>query len=107
MAEMVADVALATAAVVTEKVALELPPDTVTLAGAVAVVELLLNATGTPPLGAVPLNVTVPREAVPPVTLVGLKDTETRFGNTVIVTVATLLLFVPSLAEYVKLSLPT
>ena len=57
-------------------VALLLPPGTVTLAGTLADDELSLNDTTTPPLGAGPLNVTVPTEAVPPVTVLGFSESE-------------------------------
>jgi hypothetical protein len=64
------------AIVVTVKVAVVLPAATVTLAGTVAAVLLLDRATEMPPLGAEPLKVTVPVAEVPPVTLVGLTETE-------------------------------
>lgn len=106
-AEMVADLFRVTAEVETLNVAFELPDDTVTLAGTVADVELSLNITTTPPLGAGTLNVTVPTEAVPPLTVAGLSESELNAVTTVIVTVASILLVTPSLARYVKLSLPT
>ena len=64
-----------TADVVAVNVAVELPALTVTVAGTTALVLLLDNATTTPPVGAVPVKVTVPVEEVPPVTLAGLSDT--------------------------------
>ena len=64
-----------TADVVAVNVALELPALTVTVAGTTALALLLDNATTTPPVGAVPVRVTVPMEEVPPVTLAGLSDT--------------------------------
>lgn len=73
---MVADVTAATAVVVTENVAVVCPAATVTLAGTVADVLLLPSATTAPPVGATAVNVTVPSELVPPVTAVGLNDTE-------------------------------
>jgi hypothetical protein len=71
-AEMVTEVDALTEEVATVKVALAAPAGTVTLAGTLATAELLLeSATTAPPDGAAPLNVTVPWEALPPVTLVG------------------------------------
>jgi hypothetical protein len=76
--------------VVTVKVALVLPPATVTLAGTAARVELLLASdTAMPDPGAGPLSVTVPCVALPPFTITGFSVTElTPVGVTVIVTVA-------------------
>jgi hypothetical protein len=73
---------LVTTEVVTVKVA-ELPPAaTVTLAGTVAITVLLLERVATiPPVGAGPVSVTVPVEALPPVTLVGLRPTELNAGG--------------------------
>jgi hypothetical protein len=73
---MVAVVTTATAVVVTENVAVVCPAATVTLAGTAAAVLLLPSVTNAPPVGATALNVTVPVELAPPVTLVGFKDTE-------------------------------
>ena len=54
-------------------VALVLPPGIVTSAGTVAADGVsLLSDIVTPPIGAEPLNVTVPWEGDPPMTLVGL-----------------------------------
>jgi hypothetical protein len=72
---MVVVVEAVTADVVVVNVAVELPALTVTVAGTTALVLLLDNATTTPPVGAVPVKVTVPVEEVPPVTLAGLSDT--------------------------------
>jgi hypothetical protein len=59
--------------VLTVKVALLAPAATATLAGTVAAAELSLEReTTAPPLGVGPLRVTVPVEADPPFTLVGL-----------------------------------
>ena len=82
---MVTEVELATALVVTVKVALVAPAGTVTLAGTMATAVLLLErATTAPPLGAAPLRVTVPCEELPPVTLVGLSVNEdSARGSTV------------------------
>jgi hypothetical protein len=97
---MVTDVELATGEVVIVNVALVLPPGTVTLAGSLAADELSLSDTTAPPPGAGPLKVTVPWEVLPPTTLVGFSENELNasVGETVIVTVAALLLFVPSFA---------
>jgi len=54
------------------KLAFAAPAGTVTLAGTVAIAMLLLESvTVAPPVGAAPLRVTVPVEAVPQGTLVG------------------------------------
>ena len=63
----------------TVKGALVAPVATVTLEGTVAAVVLLLESvTVAPPAGAGPLNVTVPVEEFPPVTLVGFSESEER-----------------------------
>ena len=73
---IVTGVALLTAAVAAVNVALVEPEATVTLAGTVAAPVLLLdNDTTAPPDGAPDVNVTVPVDAVPPVTLDGLTET--------------------------------
>ena len=55
------------------------PAATVTFAGTCAAdVLLLVSVTVAPPLGATPLNVTVPVDELPPVTLVGLIVTEDK-----------------------------
>ena len=62
--------------VLTVNVALDAPAAMVTLAGTVATAVLLLvSDTTAPPAGAADVKVTVPVEALPPVTLVGLSDT--------------------------------
>jgi hypothetical protein len=75
---MVAVVEADTADVVTVKLALALPAATVTVVGTDTAEELSLRETEIPPLGADPVNVTVPSEVVPPVTEVGLRLTELR-----------------------------
>jgi hypothetical protein len=78
-AEMVAVVDAVTALVFTMKVALAVPAGTVTLEGTLAAAVLLLeSATCAPPAGAGPLNVTVPVEEFPLVTLVGFSESEER-----------------------------
>ena len=70
---------LATELVVTEKVADVAPAATVTLAGTcAAVVLLLVRVTVAPPVGAAALNVSVPVEEVPPVTVAGLTATDDK-----------------------------
>src|SRR5438034_1248624 len=78
---MVTEVVVDTGLVLTVKVALVALPGTVTLAGTVATLVLLLErATTAPPLGAGPLSVTVPVEELPPVTLVGLRLSDESVG---------------------------
>ena len=74
----VAEAEEVTEVVLTVKVAVVLPAATVTEAGTVAAALLLESETDTPPVGAAPLNVTVPVDEVPPVTLVGLSETDDR-----------------------------
>ena len=78
---MVTVVEAETALVLTVNVALVAPAATVTLAGTRATVVLLLeSATCAPPAGAGPLNVTVPVDEFPPVTLVGFNASEASVG---------------------------
>jgi hypothetical protein len=64
-----------TGLVVIVNTALVLPAGTVTLAGTLAADGVsLLSDIAVPPLGAGPLNVTVPWERIPPKTLVGLTE---------------------------------
>src|SRR3979490_3294200 len=69
---------VATAVVFTGNVAVVAPAGTVTLEGALAAPLLLESATCAPPVGAGPLNVTVPVEEFPPATLVGFSESEER-----------------------------
>ena len=78
---MVTGVEAVTALVFTENVALVDPAATVTLDGTVAKVLLLERFTMTPPVGAVPLRVTVPVEEEPPFTLPGLSVTAESTGD--------------------------
>jgi hypothetical protein len=73
---MVAEDEEVTEPVVTAKFMVLLPAPTVTDVGTVAEALLLESATMTPPEGAGPLRVTVPVAGVPPVTLVGLTESE-------------------------------
>jgi len=75
LAVIVADVDAVTVLVVIGKVAINAPAATVTFAGTVAAALLLVRATADPPAGAAAVSSTVPCEAVPPVTVVGLTDT--------------------------------
>jgi hypothetical protein len=78
---IVTRVDVATALVVTGKVAVVAPAGTVTLPllGTEATAGLLLDReTTTPPLGAGPFRDTVPVEGVPPATLAGFTVTESR-----------------------------
>lgn len=58
------------------KVALTFPAAIVTVAGTLADDELSLNDTTTPPLGAGAVNVTVPWDGEPPLTVVGFNARE-------------------------------
>src|SRR5215213_6616120 len=72
----------ATAEVVTAKVTLEAPAATVTLEGTAATDGFaLLRLTRAPPLGAPPVNVTVPCAVLPPTTEVGLTLTVERLAG--------------------------
>ena len=75
---MVTVVDEATALVLTANVALAAPAATVRLEGTLAAPLLLESATCAPPVGAGPLNVTVPVEEFPPATLVGFSESEER-----------------------------
>src|SRR5216110_3131364 len=80
--EIVAEVDTRTIDVFTVKVALLLPPGTVTLAGTLAAPLLLERVTCAPPVGAGPLSVTVPVEdCTPPTTLVGFNVSEETVGR--------------------------
>ena len=77
-AVMVTELELVTAMLEIVNVALVLPLGTVTPVGRLAAGESSLSVMLTPPVGAGPLNVTVPRELFPPTTTVGLTVTELR-----------------------------
>ena len=68
----------ATGLVLTVKVAVVAPAGTATLEGTLAAPLLLASTTCAPPAGAGPLNVTVPVEEFPPVTVVGFSDSDER-----------------------------
>ena len=76
--EIVTKVETSTTEVLTVNVVLVAPAGTVTLEGTLAAPLLLESITCAPPVGAGPLNVTVPVEEFPPVTLVGFRESEER-----------------------------
>jgi len=81
-AEITTEVRRETRLVVTMKLADVAPAGTMMLAGTVATFVLLLTRLITaPPEGAGALNVTVPVEAKPPLTLVGLRVIALSVGN--------------------------
>jgi hypothetical protein len=90
VAVIVAVRAVLTGVVLTVKVALVDPLDTVTLPGTLALELLLLRLTTVPPEGAAELRVTVPVELLPPVTLFGfrLSDEIVRDAGGLMVSVA-------------------
>jgi hypothetical protein len=76
---MFTNVDAATELVLMVKVALVAPGETFTLEGTLAAAVLLLESgTCAPPAGAGPLNVTMPVEEFPPVTLAGFSVIEER-----------------------------
>jgi hypothetical protein len=83
-AEMATGVDVVTALVLSVKVALVAPAGTVTLAGTLAALLLLLRRTCAPPAGAGPLSVTAPVEdCAPPTTLVGFRANDERDGEAI------------------------
>jgi hypothetical protein len=78
---IVTGVLAATDDVVAANVALVAPAAIVTLAGTAATAVLLLESdTTAPPLGAAPVSVAVPVDALPPTTLDGLTLTDDRLA---------------------------
>jgi hypothetical protein len=91
--EIVTSVEAATALVVMVNVALLDPAGTVTLAGTRAVAVLLLaRVTTTAPAGAFPFKVTFPVELLPPVTVEGVFERESKDG---VLTVSVVLCVAP------------
>lgn len=73
-----------TAEVFTVKVPVVLPTATVRDAATVALAELLISETMSPPVGAGELRVTVPLLDFPPFTDVGLSVTDTITGGVIV-----------------------
>ena len=80
-AEIVALVEVVTVLVVTLNLADVEPAPTVTVCGTVALLLLLRRLIVMPPVGAAVPNVTVPVEAFPPATVVGLKVSDFSTGG--------------------------
>ena len=80
VAVIVALVLVATALVVTVKLAEVAPDGTVTDAGTVAAALLLERVTTKPAVGAALVMVTVPVDETPPTTVVGLSDSAATVG---------------------------
>lgn len=89
LAVIVAGVDPVTLLVAIVNVAVAAPCATVTLAGTVAAPLLLESDTDRPPAGAAPLNVTVPCDEVPPVTVDGFTDTADTVGVVVVESAST------------------
>ncbi len=83
LAVIVAETGVATAVVLTLKVAVVLPLATVTLEGALPEEELDERETLNPAVGAGPVKVTVPVEDVPPTTEVGETETLERVAASI------------------------
>lgn len=97
LAVIVDEVCVVTEIVDTVNVAVDEPAGTVTEAGTVAAVLLLVRATAVPPVPAGPESVTVPVDVEPPTTVVGFKVSDcTTEGSTFRTAVNVL---VPRLAE--------
>jgi len=92
----VTEVEAVTLLVLTMKVALLAPARTVTLGSTLATTLLLVSITCAPPVGAGPLNVTVPVDCAPPVTLVGFSVSEERVGGACGSTVSEAVLVTPA-----------
>jgi hypothetical protein len=80
-AEMMTEVEAVTGEVLTLKTAVAAPDGKVTLPGTVATTVLLERETRAPPLGAGALNVRLPVEGDPPLTLVGFNLNEERVAE--------------------------
>ena len=91
--------------VVIVNVALLAVAGTTTLAGTCATAVLELRVTVAPPVGAGPLNVTVPCELLPPNTLVGFNVTDATVGVAEIVSVRFAVCVRAGLLESVTLKL--
>ncbi len=84
MAVMVAGVGPATGVVVMVKVVVVAPAGIVTVLGTVALDDLELTDTTTPPVGAGPSSVRVPMEELPPVTVVGESVRLVKTGGSIV-----------------------
>jgi hypothetical protein len=95
---MLAAVDVTTAVVLTEKIAVVVPPVTVTLGGTVPAALSLESATTAPDGGAGPVKVTEPTETVPPITASGFK---LKFESTAGLMVSPVAIVPPKFAEIV------
>ena len=99
LAEMLDVTFAATTRVLIVKVAVVLPPGTVTVAGTVALALLLESVTAIPAAGAGPFKVTVAVDELPPLTVDGLRASEV--GEGALTVRVDVLLTVPKVAEMV------
>jgi len=103
-ADTVTEVALATGAVVTVKLAVVAPDATVTLAGTWAALLLSDSATTTPVAGAGPFSRTVPVDELPPTTDVGDKLRPERDGGLIVKAAVFVPLYVADIVTEVLLA---
>jgi hypothetical protein len=97
-------VVVPTPLVVTVNVALVAPAAMVTLAGTVAEVLLLVNVTTAPLAGAALPNVTVPVADAPPISVVGLSDTDESVAGLMVRMAPWVALYVAEIVTWVDVA---